>query len=316
MALLEQIGTRTRVSLGSRCLVGRSRACALMLDDRTISGEHAVIFYGITGTWMLRDLGSRNGTWVDGRRIASADAVELREGNRVRFGGAVDEWVVLDDSPPGILATGDDGARRGLVEGVLALPDDEQPLAWISKAEADWVLERVEAEPVGLADGQTIRLDQVTWTIHLPRGQSLDTAIPTQGASMGPRLSEVGLDLVVDRWGQLVRMAWTWQGERHNLPVRACHGVVLELARLRLEDRGRGHAELDCGWAHSDDLLGKLNVTPQKLHVDLLRCRRQLGSAGVADSDELFERRLPSRELRLGVEQINVKRSDGGDETP
>jgi len=311
MALLEQIGTGLRVSIGARCLVGRSRACALMLDDRTVSGEHAVLFHGLWGEWVLRDLGSRNGTWVDGLRVHPTEAIELREGHRVRFGGAKDEWLLIDLSPPGVLATGPEGSRRGLIDGVLVLPDEERPLAWISRGELGWVLERVDHEPVSLVDGESMELDGACWTVHLPRGQTLDTAIPTQGASMGPRLSDIGMQLVVDRWGQLVQMAWAWQGERHSLPVRACNGVLLELARLRLDDRSRGLSELDCGWVHTDDLLRQLGVTPQKLHVDLLRCRRQLGAAGIADSDELFERRPTSRELRLGVGQIVLLRSDG-----
>lgn len=311
MALLEQIGTGLRVSIGARCLVGRSRACAFVLDDRTVSGEHAVLFHGLNGGWVLRDLGSRNGTWVDGQRVHPTESLALREGQRVRFGGEKDEWLLIDVSPPGVLATGAEGSRRGLVDGVLVLPDEERPLAWISRNEVGWVLERADHEPVTLEDGEAMELDGATWTVHLPRGQTLDTAIPTQGASMGPRLSDVGLQLVVDRWGQLVRMDWVWQGERHNLPVRACNGVVLELARLRLDDRSRSLSELDCGWVHTDDLLRQLGISPQKLHVDLLRCRRQLGAAGVADSDELFERRHTSRELRLGVEQIVVLRSDG-----
>ena len=34
-----------------------------------------------TGSYWLSDLGSRNGTWVNGRRIAKA--VRLRDGDRV-----------------------------------------------------------------------------------------------------------------------------------------------------------------------------------------------------------------------------------------
>lgn len=311
MALLEQTDTGTRVSLGARCLVGRSRACALQLEDRTVSGEHAVFFYGLNGVWVLRDLGSRNGTWLDGRRLPATEPVELRRGQRIRFGGANNDWLLVDDSPPGLIAQGPDGQRREMVEGLLVLPDEDAPLVWILRVGEGWSVERGEGGGAVLVeDGQDLDVGGSVWTLHLPKGQSLDTAVPTQGASLTTPLGDIGLELVTDRQGQLLRLAWTCPGERQTLPVRAFHGVVLELARLRIRDQQRGLPELECGWTHADDLLARLGVSPQKLHVDLLRCRRQLAASGVEDADELFERRLASRELRLGVGRLRLLSSD------
>ena len=58
----------------SRHVVGRSRLADLRMTDPTVSGEHAVLRW--TGReWELHDLGSGNGTSVDGRKLASGERV-------------------------------------------------------------------------------------------------------------------------------------------------------------------------------------------------------------------------------------------------
>jgi DNA-binding winged helix-turn-helix (wHTH) protein len=64
-------------------LLGRERDCVARIEHATISRHHASIV--ITGTTaLLQDLGSRNGTWVNGRRIG--EPTELEDGDEVRLG--------------------------------------------------------------------------------------------------------------------------------------------------------------------------------------------------------------------------------------
>jgi pSer/pThr/pTyr-binding forkhead associated (FHA) protein len=50
-----------------------------------VSRRHAVLELR-DGTWRLRDLSSRNGTWVNGRRTTD---VEVRRGDELQFGAAL-----------------------------------------------------------------------------------------------------------------------------------------------------------------------------------------------------------------------------------
>ena len=52
---------------GSRCIIGRSPDAQIVLEDNGISRHHATLQRGSDGTVRVTDLGSRNGTWVDGR---------------------------------------------------------------------------------------------------------------------------------------------------------------------------------------------------------------------------------------------------------
>ena len=63
-------------------VIGRQPSCDLWIDDRTISKHHADLVRSDEG-WLLRDVGSRNGTRVNGWRIAEA---VLRDGDVVQLG--------------------------------------------------------------------------------------------------------------------------------------------------------------------------------------------------------------------------------------
>jgi len=65
-----------------RLLLGRSSACQLIFDDDTVSRRHAELRLH-EGRWILRDLGSSNGTWVNGRRVMEA---EVAPGDEVSLG--------------------------------------------------------------------------------------------------------------------------------------------------------------------------------------------------------------------------------------
>ena len=70
-------------AVGGRLMLGRSSDCQLVFGDDTVSRRHAELRL-VEGRWMLRDLGSSNGTWVNGRRVMEA---EVAPGDDVQLGG-------------------------------------------------------------------------------------------------------------------------------------------------------------------------------------------------------------------------------------
>ena len=64
-------------------IIGRSPSCTLVLDDSYASSRHARVFPK-DGAWWLEDLGSTNGTMMDGRPVHGA--VELPMNIPVRIG--------------------------------------------------------------------------------------------------------------------------------------------------------------------------------------------------------------------------------------
>ncbi len=79
-------GKRSLVPLDTeRITVGSAPDNDVVLDDRTVSRLHA-LFERLPGGWTVRDLGSRNGTFLNGARIS--ELTVLRSGDRVRLGSS------------------------------------------------------------------------------------------------------------------------------------------------------------------------------------------------------------------------------------
>ncbi|MFJ3901432.1 FHA domain-containing protein [Streptomyces sp. NPDC090025] len=64
--------------------IGRDPVNGLRLSHETVSRLHAELSQQQGGLWVLRDLGSTNGTVVNGRRVTGA--VVVRAGDAVSFG--------------------------------------------------------------------------------------------------------------------------------------------------------------------------------------------------------------------------------------
>ena len=77
-----------RVVVGpSGAVLGRSRECDVVVDDANVSRKHAEIRPGPHG-WTIGDLGSTNGTRVNGRSVGGG-AHPLEPGDQVELGTAV-----------------------------------------------------------------------------------------------------------------------------------------------------------------------------------------------------------------------------------
>ncbi|OBK76703.1 FHA domain-containing protein [Mycobacterium sp. 1274761.0] len=84
--------------IGPRVTLGKASSNDVSLDhDQTVSRLHAV-FENLGFAWSIRDLGSRNGTYLNGEKI-SAERV-LRSGDEVRVGKTrLLFWEVREDGP-------------------------------------------------------------------------------------------------------------------------------------------------------------------------------------------------------------------------
>lgn len=75
-----------RLALGpGENLVGRDAAAHVRLDDPSVSRRHARIMVSASGA-RIEDLGSKNGTFIEDRRLSAQGAEPLRNGCRVAFG--------------------------------------------------------------------------------------------------------------------------------------------------------------------------------------------------------------------------------------
>ena len=69
--------------LSEELVIGRADRCHVVLDDTYVSQMHARIF-ARNGAYVLEDLGSTNGTYLNRKRITSP--AELQRGDQVKIG--------------------------------------------------------------------------------------------------------------------------------------------------------------------------------------------------------------------------------------
>jgi len=82
--VLESTGRCFSLSDGQSWAVGRGDGCAVMLDSRSVSRLHALIQKRDTGEYALVDLGSRNGSFVNSKRVSLPRVLQDRD--RLLFG--------------------------------------------------------------------------------------------------------------------------------------------------------------------------------------------------------------------------------------
>lgn len=76
-------------------LLGRRRENNIVVADLGVSGFHARIFRTSEG-YVLEDLKSRNGTWINGERVSERT---LRDGDEIQMGGTKMNFALLFDAP-------------------------------------------------------------------------------------------------------------------------------------------------------------------------------------------------------------------------
>ncbi|MFN0246805.1 MAG: sigma 54-interacting transcriptional regulator [Kofleriaceae bacterium] len=117
LILLRDERPLVKFAVGDEATIGRSSECEVQLADTELSRRHATVRRHANG-WELEDLGSRNGTRVDGTVVREAK-VALREGavielgsNRLLFDPPID--VIGDrDGDNRVLLVPDEAAARG-----------------------------------------------------------------------------------------------------------------------------------------------------------------------------------------------------------
>ncbi len=279
------------VEVPCRALVGRSSLADVVLRSRRTSNEHASIGW-YSNHWVLRDLGSSNGTTVDGRLLGPRDRVVLTVGNRLLFGGEAETFEVLDVAPPEPCAVllGPQTSVWGQ-RTLLVLPSEAAPEASVFYVDGSWQVD----------DGSTTRRVECGDIVPLLSGHFrllLPDDPAAGGFTAGHQLSVNDLELVFRYSADAVVLHLVQGNADVRLPARACVQTLLALARLRASRAGDGD-----GWVATNELAAMRSCSPEKINVDIHRLRKLLEEAGVHDAARIVQRD-DTKKLRIGVERI------------
>ncbi|MCB9779962.1 MAG: FHA domain-containing protein [Alphaproteobacteria bacterium] len=153
-------GLNIPLSDGEPLIIGRKRG-DLLLDDPLVSGAHAQILPRDDG-WVIQDLGSTNGTLVDGRLVRE---VALRPGAEISIGSTkMVLFIGLAES-----SVIEEGPARKRAKGQLELA---------------WLLDEELVELRGSADRTRGTADVIDQDLRLPPGLNAVVEV-VAGADMG-----------------------------------------------------------------------------------------------------------------------------------
>ncbi len=139
-------GLNVPLSASDPLVIGRKRG-DLLLDDPLISSTHAQILVRNDG-YIIQDLGSTNGTLVDGRLVREAP---LRPGSEIALGSTrLVLFVGLDDAPE--------------------MDGDVQDSSRSSATEIAWMLDEELVELQGSSDRTNQGTDVIDQDLRLPPG--------------------------------------------------------------------------------------------------------------------------------------------------
>ncbi|WP_437666322.1 FHA domain-containing protein [Sorangium sp. So ce1182] len=307
MGVLKHQATGRRVTLAARSLVGRAEGCAVRLTSRRASGEHAVLFWD-GDRWSTRDLGSRNGTAVEGRRVATTERVVLAPGAELCFGDDAERWTLEDAGPPTASAlAAATGEVRTAEHGLLVLPDAADPrVTLFEDRDGCWLIE-LDGDVRSAMDHERVEAEG-PWVLRVPPPAQGGAVPTTHAADSVMLMNDTVLRFEVSRDEEHVALSILHGGQLTSLSGRTHHELLLVLARARLRDKENGAPAAEQGWVYVDDLLHMLKLDLKHLNVKLFRARQQLAQAGLIEVGALVERRQMTRQIRLGTAAVEVIR--------
>jgi hypothetical protein len=282
----------------------RASVCQTVMAAPDVSQVHALVRWN-RQTWEIVDQ-SRNGTEINGVRLATGRWTALTEGARLRMGmGDESVWTVVDLAPPVTCLYPSDGQGPPLVlspRGNL-LPDSQEPEANVFFQDGRWLMEAAD-DTQPLADGATVQTSRGRWEFVLCDDLELTREIGP--AAHGPGATDVFLRFEVSQNEEHASLSLLVDGKTLALGERIHHYTLVTLARLRQQDAAQGVPAPSQGWVEVEELARMLGVDASYVNIQIFRAKHQiLGALPQAQATPLVERRRGS--LRFGEHRFDIQ---------
>ncbi len=286
--------------LEAETLIGRREGCLVSIDDGCVSSLHATIRWH-DGHWIVRDLNSTNGTWVNGERLSSNADKALGPGDRLTFGAAPHHYLMEDVSAPSPMVISSLSGRVHVMEdGVLAISGNSDDFASIFRsADGSWHLETRDSTTRILHD-DSFSFDGESWRFSCSEDRQSTAPVDA------PRLiDDCDLILGVSPDEEYVEITAECDCQRLSLGTQSGYYLLLTLARLRRADEEEGLDREDVGWRHRDELMRMLRCTETQLNVWICRVRAKFETMGFLDYATIVQRREGTGRLRIGASRLS-----------
>jgi len=178
---------------------------------------------------------------------------------------------------------------------------DEPSVSLFRDESGQWSID--SRDRVGrLDDGDLITIGTEHWRCCFPTSPHETEMLGIVDGSFA--LAELELRLGVSQDEEAIELTLHAKGRDVRLGRKACHYLLLTLARCRQGREMPAAVAVDDGWVSVSALLELLRVSEQRLNVDIFRIRQELKAAGVSDAVAIIQRDPQQRRVRLGTENV------------
>ena len=279
--------------LGANHTIGRDPSNHLVVDDGNVSRQHAALRHA-SGRWVVKDLGSRNGTFVNGQRLAPGTQKVLVAGDVLAISSG-HVYRLVDARPPEPMARALDNDTLCIgIEQVLGFPDPDEPLAQVVRAADGWSFEAAGEEGRAVRDGDRVSVEGRVWRLSLP--EALAGTVSVRGSGPPSLRFEISLD------EEHVRLFLVEDGVDELIGSRAHHYTLLVLARQRIADANAGLPRSEIGWINQQDLERMLRLERNVVYQHFYRARRELAEPVAGLEIDIIQRRHDAGQVRLGMD--------------
>ncbi|XXF79025.1 PAS domain S-box protein [Myxococcaceae bacterium GXIMD 01537] len=215
------IGRAFRLEAGEH-VVGRGSEADIRIDDHGVSRKHARVVRTPEGVCRVTDLGSTNGTWLNGVPVTTAD---LHEGDRLQIGTV----TVFRFSTRELQEQREEQLRQALFAARVGIWDWNAATGLVTWSEQ---VDRLLGLPVGKLSGRATDLSELIHAADLPRVRE------ALGSALGQR-TQLDVEYRIEPPGSGVRWI-SCKGDvlcdASGVPARIT-GTVMDITARKLAEQ-------------------------------------------------------------------------------
>lgn len=268
-----------------------------LIEDLSVSKIHVIIEW-FNNKWFIRDL-SRNGTWLNHKKLAKDELEALNVGDTISFAGNTGTtYIVKDLSPPAdkLIKLDTDGKLTSEsinLSPYHLLPEDApENVVIYEQTSGQWFVENLD-DPSSrnlLEDNAYVDISGERWCFHSSHidASTRMATVPQYYISDLKFIFNLSLD------EETTELKVVHNEKEIDLQSRSHHYLTVNLARYRALDEQRGIAPDDQGWVNTEQLVKDLGVDIRYLNIQIHRARKQFAEdiEHVHDAENIIERQL------------------------
>ncbi|MFL0810042.1 MAG: FHA domain-containing protein [Agarilytica sp.] len=295
MAYIKSLNSQALIYLKPVHIFGRDPNSAdYVLNSDSCSRMHCVVRWQ-NGLWMLTDE-SRNGCFINGKRIEKGRAINLNKGDIVSFtSDGNEQWQLENEQKPSPVLISDDNSDFIELQALNILPNERAAEYQILKQGEEWMIESGDDSRL-IEDGFRFQMSGKSWSFHANELVQ-ETTFYENVEAKPPKLT-----FNVSRNEEHVQLIFDCDGKIFDLGHKTHHYLLLEMARHSQQDNAATQTEL--GWMSNDLLLHNLRIDLNHLNIQIFRAREAIRKCSRNWGQRIIDRRRG--EIRLHPCELEI----------